>query len=61
VIARQDKDGFPGLRAALQFLGGPKAEMQSHLTVFYEFLALLWPPDEVSTSLWYRPFPAIRR
>jgi hypothetical protein len=46
LIARQDRDGFPGLRAALRFFGGPKADMQSHQTVFYNFLSLLWPPDD---------------
>lgn len=47
LIARQDGDGFPGLRAALQCLGGPNAEMQSHLNVLVSFIALLWPPDDV--------------
>lgn len=47
LIARQDKDGFPGLRAALNFLAGPKAEMGSHRAVFHEFLNLLWPPNPV--------------
>ena len=46
LIARQDTDGFPGLRAALRFLAGPKAEMSSHRAVFHEFLDLLWPPDD---------------
>jgi tetratricopeptide (TPR) repeat protein len=47
LIARQDESGFPGLRTALQFLGGPKAEMRSHLNVLVNFIALLWPPDDV--------------
>jgi hypothetical protein len=47
LIARHDENGFPGLRTALQFLGGPKAEMRSHLGVFFDFVALLWPPDDV--------------
>jgi hypothetical protein len=47
LIARQDEDGFPGLRAALRLFGGPKAEMRSHRTVFYDFLSLLWPPNDV--------------
>lgn len=47
LIARQDKDGFPDLRTALQFLGGPKAEIRSHLNVLVSFIALLWPPDDV--------------
>ncbi|MGK7062902.1 tetratricopeptide repeat protein [Bradyrhizobium sp. 1050_B9_N1_2] len=47
VIARQDEDGFPGLRMTLQCLGGPKAEMRSHLNVFIDFVALLWPPNDV--------------
>jgi len=46
VIARNDEDGFPGLRAALSRLAGPKAEMQSHFSVFRDFLGLLWPPDK---------------
>lgn len=45
LIARQDHDGFPGLQAALRFLAGPKAEMLSHLSVFNDFLSLLWPPS----------------
>jgi hypothetical protein len=47
LIARQDEDGFPGLRVALQCLGGPNAEMRSHLNVLVSFIALLWPPDDV--------------
>ena len=47
LIARQDEDGFPGLRVALQCLGGPDAEMRSHLNVLVSFIALLWPPDDV--------------
>lgn len=47
LIARHDENGFPGLRTALQCLGGPKAEMRSHLSVFFDFIALLWPPDDV--------------
>lgn len=47
MIAREDEEGFPGLRSALQCLGGPKAEMRSHLNVLVTFLALLWPPDNV--------------
>ena len=43
-IVRQDADGFPLLRASLRFLAGPKAEMQSHFSVFADFLSLLWPP-----------------
>ncbi|MEY9465528.1 tetratricopeptide (TPR) repeat protein [Bradyrhizobium ottawaense] len=47
LIAREDEDGFPGLRAALSCLGGPNAEMVSHLNVLVSFIALLWPPDDV--------------
>lgn len=47
LIARHDENGFPGLRTALQFLGGPTAEMRSHLSVFFDFVTLLWPPDDV--------------
>lgn len=47
LIARQDEDRFPGLRAALRCLGGPRAEMVSHLNVLLSFIILLWPPDDV--------------
>ena len=46
LIARQDQEGFPGLQVALRFLAGPKAEMPSHLSVFHDFLNLLWPPKQ---------------
>jgi tetratricopeptide (TPR) repeat protein len=46
LIARHDEEGFPGLRTALQCLGGPMAEMRSHLNVLVNFIALLWPPDD---------------
>ncbi|MET4033047.1 tetratricopeptide (TPR) repeat protein [Bradyrhizobium sp. JR7.2] len=52
-IARQDTDSLPGLRAALEFLAGPKAEMSSHRAVLQQFLELLW-----SESLW-RPEPPL--
>ncbi|OMI03190.1 hypothetical protein BSN85_29870 [Bradyrhizobium brasilense] len=45
LIARQDEDGLPGLQAALRCLGGPNAEMVSHLNVLVSFITLLWPPD----------------
>jgi len=51
LIARQDRDGFPDLRAALRFLAGPKAEMRSHRAAFYDYLNLLWPPDDVLSPL----------
>lgn len=44
LIAQQDQDGFPGLQTVLRFLAGPKAEMQSHMSVFHDFLNFLWPP-----------------
>jgi hypothetical protein len=46
LIARQDQEGFPGLQIALRFLAGPKAEMPSHLSVFRDFLSLVWPPRQ---------------
>lgn len=50
-IARQDREDLRGLRAALRFLAGPKAEMRSHRRVFLEFLKVLWPPDDVLNPL----------
>jgi tetratricopeptide (TPR) repeat protein len=47
LIARQDDAAFPALRVALQCLGGPNAEMRSHLNVLTGFITLLWPPDDV--------------
>jgi hypothetical protein len=51
LIASQDTDGFPGLRATLRFLAGPSAEMVSHRAVFQNFLDWLWPPDETLPPL----------
>lgn len=51
VIARHDRDGFPNLWTVLGFLAGPKAEMQSHRAVFYEFLRLLWRSDDALSAL----------
>lgn len=42
IVARQDEEGFPGLRAALKCLGGPNAEIQSHLIVILGFIFQLW-------------------
>lgn len=43
-IVRHDEDGFSNFRIALRFLAGQKAEMQSHLSVFYDLLTLVWSP-----------------
>lgn len=47
LIAREDRDGLPDLKAALRYLAGPKADISSHRAVFHDFLELLWPPDDV--------------
>ena len=46
LIARQDTDDFPRLRAALRFLSLSNIEMRSLQVVFHHFLGLLWPPDK---------------
>jgi tetratricopeptide (TPR) repeat protein len=47
LIARQDEDHLPGLRAALRFLGGPRAEMNSHINVLIDFIARVWQSGNV--------------
>jgi hypothetical protein len=47
LIAWQDEDHLPGLRAALAFLGGPTAEMNSHFTVLVDFIARVWQSGNV--------------
>lgn len=44
-IARSDDDRFSGLKTALRFFAGSKADMRSHLAVFLDYLNLLWPPS----------------
>lgn len=47
LIARQDEDHLPGLRAALRFLGGRRAEMNSHFNVLVDFIARVWQSGNV--------------
>lgn len=54
LIAREDGEGLPGLRAALRFIGGPKAEVHSHREVFQGFLDLLWDLDNPMPHLTIR-------
>jgi hypothetical protein len=42
-IACLDDDRMLGMRVALEFLGGPNAEMRSHLVVFFGLIRTLWP------------------
>ncbi len=46
ILSLGDEQGFPLFEAAIRFMGGRKAEMQSHINVTVEFACAIW-----STSL----------
>lgn len=47
-IARRDDTSFTRLRTAISRLGGAKAHIPSHLTVFREFMRAIWHDSDVS-------------